>query len=108
MVNGQPNMFKDFTTAVQSYRQDFPGEVGNRTSLRGQGYFDTDAGLHKVFNITEGQQLQFRWDVFNVFNSVRFDVQSASIEPDISSAFGFLSRTLTLYRRMEFGVRYQF
>jgi hypothetical protein len=108
IVNGEPNMFKDYTTAVNSYRQDFPGEVGNRTSLRGPGYFDIDAGLHKVFNITERQQLQFRWDVFNAFNSVRFDVQSANISPDVQSAFGFLSRTLTLYRRMEFGVHYQF
>ena len=108
IVNGSPNMFKDYTTAVNSYRQDFAGEVGNRTSLRGPGYFDVDMGLHKVFNITERQQLQFRWEVFNAFNSVRFDVQSANIEPDIASAFGFLSRTLTLYRRMEFGVRYSF
>jgi hypothetical protein len=108
MVNGEPNLFKNFTTAVNSYRQDFPGEVGNRNSLRGPGYLDTDMGLHKVFNITERQKLQFRWEVFNVFNNVRFDVQSANITPDVASAFGFLSRTLTLYRRMEFGVRYSF
>jgi hypothetical protein len=108
MVNGQPNMFKNYTTAINSYRQDFPGEVGGRNTLRGPGYFDTDLGLHKVFNITERQQLQFRWDVYNAFNSVRFDVQSADIEPDLASNFGFFTRTLTLYRRMEFGVRYQF
>ncbi len=108
IVNGGPNMFKDYTTAVNSYRQDFPGEVGGRNTLRGPGYFDIDMGLHKAFSITERQQLQFRWDVYNLFNSVRFDVQSANIEPDVASAFGFLSRTLTLYRRMEFGVRYSF
>ena len=106
--NGQPNMFKDYNTAINSYRQDFPGEVGGRNTLRGPGYFDTDMGLHKVFNITERQQLQFRWEAFNVFNSVRFDVQSVDIEPDLASNFGFFTRTLTLYRRMEFGVRYSF
>jgi hypothetical protein len=108
MVNGEPNMFKNYTTAVNSYRQDFAGEVGNRNDLRGPGYFDTDLGLHKVFNITERQQLQFRWDVYNAFNTVRFDVQSANLSPDVASGFGFLSRTLTLYRRMEFGVHYSF
>jgi len=108
IVNGEPNMFKNYTTAVNSYRQDFPGEVGTRNDLRGPGYFDTDLGLHKLFKITEQQQLQFRWDVYNAFNSVRFDVQSANISPDVQSAFGFLSRTLTLYRRMEFGVHYSF
>jgi len=108
LVDGQPNVFKNYLTAINSYRQDFPGEVGGRNTLRGPGYFDTDMGLHKVFNITERQQLQFRWDVYNAFNSVRFDVQSADIEPDIASAFGFFTRTLTLYRRMEFGARYTF
>lgn len=108
IVNGSPNLFKNYTTAVNSYRQDFPGEVGGRNTLRGPGYFDTDMGLHKMFNITERQQLQFRWDVYNVFNSVRFDVQSANISPDVASAFGFMSRTLTLSRRMEFGARYSF
>jgi len=101
-------MFKNYTTAINSYRQDFSGEIGNRNDLRGPGYFDTDMGLHKVFNITERQRLQFLWDVYNAFNNVRFDVQSANISPDAASAFGFLSRTLTLYRRMEFGVRYSF
>jgi hypothetical protein len=108
VVNGSPNLFKDYTTAVNSYRQDFPGEVGGRNTLRGPGYFDTDMGLHKAFNITERQQLQFRWEVFNVFNNVRFDVESANISPDVASAFGFMSRTLTLSRRMEFGARYSF
>lgn len=108
IVNGEPNMFKNYTTAVNSYRQDFPGEVGNRNSLRGPGYFDTDLGLHKVFDITERQKLQFRWEVYNAFNTIRFDVQSANITPDVASAFGFLSRALTIPRRMEFGARYTF
>lgn len=108
IVDGEPNMFKNYTTAVNSYRQDFPGEVGNRNDLRGPGYFDTDLGLHKMFNVTERQTLQFRWEVYNAFNDVRFDVQSANISPDVASAFGFLSRTLTIYRRMEFGARYTF
>jgi len=107
-VNGEPNMFKNYNTAVNSYRQDFAGEIGNRNDLRGPGYFDTDMGLHKEFDITERQKLQFRWEVYNVFNTVRFDVQSANISPDAATAFGFLSRTLTLYRRMEFGVHYSF
>lgn len=108
IVDGAPNMFKNYLTAINSYRQDFPGEVGGRNTLRGPGYFDTDMGLHKVFNITERQNLQFRWEVFNAFNSVRFNVQQISLEPDLASSFGFMSGTLTLYRRMEFGARYSF
>lgn len=107
-VQNLPNMFQNYQTAVNSYRQDFPGEVGGRNTLRGPGYFDADMGLHKVFDITERQKLQFRWEVFNAFNTVRFDVQSANISPDVASAFGFLSRSLTISRRMEFGARYSF
>ncbi|HWY20303.1 MAG TPA: carboxypeptidase-like regulatory domain-containing protein [Candidatus Acidoferrum sp.] len=108
VVNGSPNVFKDPTTAITSYRQDFPGEVGNRNTLRGPGYFGADMGLHKVFKITEGQQLQFRWEVYNVFNNVRFDALTANTGVDQVSSFGNFTKTLTIYRRMEFALRYTF
>jgi hypothetical protein len=108
VVNGQPNLFKDPTTAINSYRQDFPGEVGGRNTLRGPGYFDTDMGLHKTFNITEAQHLQFRWEAYNVFNNVRFDALTANTGVDQVSSFGNFTKTLTIYRRMEFAVRYSF
>lgn len=108
IVNGLPNLFKDPTTAITSYRQDFAGEVGNRNSLRGPGYFDTDLGLHKTFNITESQKLQFRWETYNAFNNVRFDALTANTQIDQVSSFGNFTKTLTIYRRMEFAVRYSF
>ena len=108
IVNGTPNLFKNFTTALASYRQDFPGEVGGRNTVRGPGYFDTDLGLHKSFNITEAQQLQFRWETYNAFNNVRFDGLTANTGVDQVSSFGNFTKTLTIYRRMEFAVRYSF
>ena len=47
--------------------------------LRGDGYFSTDLGLSKRWILPWGDErhsLQLRWEVFNVTNSVRFDVQS--------------------------------
>lgn len=108
IISGQPNIFKDPTTAITSYRQDFPGEVGARNTLRGPGYFDTDMGLHKAFKITEAQQLQFRWETYNAFNNVRFDALTANTGVDQVSSFGNFTKTLTIYRRMEFAVRYSF
>lgn len=108
MVDGQPNIFKNPTTAITSYRQDFAGEVGVRNTLRGPGYFDTDMGLHKTFDITESQKLQFRWETYNAFNNVRFDALTANTGIDQVSSFGNFTKTLTIYRRMEFGVRYSF
>jgi hypothetical protein len=108
VVNGQPNVFKNPSTAINSFRQDFAGEVGGRNTLRGPGYFDTDLGLHKLFNITESQTLQFRWETYNAFNNVRFDALTANTGVDQASSFGIFTKTLTIYRRMEFAVRYQF
>ena len=100
--------FHESTTAINSFRQDFAGEVGGRNTLRGPGYFDTDLGLHKMFNITESQTLQFRWETYNAFNNVRFDALTANTGVDQASSFGIFTKTLTIYRRMEFAIRYQF
>jgi len=108
IVNGEPNLYKNPNAAIGAYRMDFPGEVGNRNTVRGPGYFDVDAGLHKSFKITEGQALQFRWETYNLFNTVRFDALTANTAIDETSSFGNFSKTLTLYRRMEFAARYTF
>jgi hypothetical protein len=108
IVNGTPNLFRDPQTALSSYRQDFPGEVGVRNSIRGPGYFSTDLGLNKTFKITENHQVHFAWEAFNVFNSVRFDALTASTAIDQSSTFGSLNKTLTLPRVMQFSLRYSF
>jgi hypothetical protein len=108
MVNGAPNLFKNRDVAITSYRQDFAGEVGNRNTVRGPGYFNTDLGLHKTFNITESQKLQFRWETYNAFNNVRFDGLTANTGVDQVSSFGDFTKTLTIYRRMEFAARYSF
>jgi len=65
-------------------------------------------GLHKAFKITEGQELQFRWETYNAFNSVRFDGLTSNTAIDQVSSFGIFTKTLTIYRRMEFAVRYTF
>jgi hypothetical protein len=108
VVNGQPNIFQNPSAAVNSYRMDFPGEVGNRNTLRGPGYFGIDTALLKSFKITESQRLVFTWQTFNAFNSVRFDALTANTGIDQTSSFGIFTKTLTIPRRMEFGLRYSF
>ncbi|HEX3253703.1 MAG TPA: carboxypeptidase-like regulatory domain-containing protein [Pyrinomonadaceae bacterium] len=70
---GQPNLFEDPLAAYRSFRPARPGEVGDRNVLRAPGYISLDAGLYKSFKIREGHTLQFRWEVFNVTNTQRFD-----------------------------------
>jgi len=108
IINGSPNVFAAPAVAIQSYRQDFPGEIGVRNTIRGPGYFSVDLGLNKTFKITENHQLHFSWETFNITNSVRFDVLSASVGIDQSSTFGVMNRSLTVPRVMQFALRYSF
>ena len=112
--NGNPNLFKDPTTAAQSFRFSYPGESGQRNELRGPGYFGIDSGLSKSWAFTESQSLKFSWEVFNITNSVRFDVaplpQSSNGRLDSAGTdvFGTFSSTLTKPRVMQFALRYTF
>jgi hypothetical protein len=52
--------------------------------------------------------LQLRWEVFNVPNLHRFDVQSANLNIDSGPAFGLYTGLLTNPRVMQFALRYEF
>jgi hypothetical protein len=67
-----------------------------------------DAGLSKVFNPTERVRLRLRWDVFNVTNSVRFDVNSIGNRLDQPATFGVYTQTLTNPRVMQVALRIEF
>jgi carboxypeptidase family protein len=122
--NGTPNLFADPTAAYRSFRPARPGEVGDRNVLRAPGYIDLDMGLYKSFKMPwEGHSLQFRWEVFNVTNTQRFDgltISDLSLGSDPflggnpNSDFGrFTSTQAPLNetkagRVMQFALRYTF
>jgi hypothetical protein len=111
-----PNVFLGATggngSAVNSFDYPFPGESGARNNLRGPGYFDIDAGLRKSWALTERAKLAFGFDVFNLTNSVRFDVGSITFNGnaaiDSGSAFGNYESVLTGSRRIEISLRILF
>lgn len=105
---GAPYVFKDPSTAGSSFDYAYPGQSGQRNNIRGEGYFDTDANLSKSFHTFGKQTFQIRWQVFNVFNTHRFDVQSIQDEVDAGTAFGQYTGLLTDPREMEFGGVYTF
>jgi len=109
--DGSVNLFGDVSaaaTAFGAFSPDFPGQVGNRNNLRGGGFAGLDAGLSKRWKISEGKSLQFRWEVFNVLNLTRFDVQSLSLLLTNSSSFGNYTGLLTNPRSMQFMLRFEF
>ena len=104
------SVFKNGTSAINSFTAPFPGDSGARNQIRGDGFFNIDMGLAKRWHMpwSEQQSLQFRWEVFNVTNTSKFDVQSVAPELDISSTFGNYTGLLTNPRVMQFGLRFEF
>jgi len=121
---GTPNAFDDPVAAFRSFRNSRPGEVGDRNVLRGPSYISLDSGLYKTFKLPwEGHSLQFRWEVFNVTNTQRFDpltISDLSLGTDPflggnpNSDFGRYTSTQAPLnetkagRVMQFALRYSF
>jgi hypothetical protein len=119
IIKGTPSAFPNPTALVAGIsglstssplRYPLPGEVGERNKYRGDGIFDTDAGLMKVWPIKEKQELKFDWEVFNVTNSVRFDTNpTTSLQNSVGKgSLGAYSRTLSIPRVQQFSLRYSF
>jgi hypothetical protein len=113
--NGAPQVFDNVAalnngvTNGSPIRLAYPGEAGQRNTFRGDGYFDLDSGLAKTFKITEGQGVKFAWEVFNVTNSARFDVNPISFGTTVTTGnLGNYSALYTKPRVMQFSLRYDF
>ncbi len=96
--------------ALAAYDFTMPGESGQRNVLRGDGLFNLDLGVSKRFLMpySESHSLQFRWEMFNFTNSVRFDVQPVPVNLGSAGTFGKYTALLTGPRVMQFSLRYEF
>jgi hypothetical protein len=105
-----PNLFQNPAAAVAAFDYTLPGGVGARNNVRGDGNFNIDMGLGKSFAMpySEKHTLQFRWEVFNVTNTTRFDPYVASGTLGTLGSFGKHTDTLTNPRVMQFSLRYDF
>jgi hypothetical protein len=114
--NGAPQVFDNpdrlnrGITDGSPIRLAYPGEAGERNFYRGDGYFDIDSGLSKRFRITERQGVKFAWEVFNVTNSARFDVNPTnSLGTTLTTGnLGVYSKTYSKPRVMQWSLRYEF
>ena len=105
-----PNVFSDPATAIGSFRQVYPGEIGKRNNLRGHGIYSIDLALGKRFQMpVDGHSLQFRAEAFNLTNSVRFNADSwETLSFLFAGGFGNYSRVIVPARVLQFGLRYEF
>ena len=122
--NGQnANIFSDTSKLLSSVRPPRPGETGDRNVFRGTHFSQVDMNLGKTFTMpwSENHKLQFRWEVFNVFNKQYLDEDSLSafsftpgdpfdstIPARLSGNTGEFTDIKGIPRRMQFVLRYSF
>ncbi len=84
-----------------------PGNVARRY-FSGPGMFNTDAVLHRNFQIREGNELELRLEVFNLFNHVQF-FGPAAVNGDVdnSQLFGKVQNSAAP-RLMQLAAKYTF
>jgi len=84
------------------------GTFGNsgRNILRGPGYFNADLGLLKVTRIGESVGVQFRAEMFNVFNHPNFRLPTSNFS---SNQFGRITAVIDENQRIiQFGLKILF
>ncbi len=71
------------------------GTIGSarRGDCLGPGYFQTDLALYKNFRLNERVKVQFRWDIFNIFNNTNFLFSGLDATMDASAVTLNAART---------------
>ncbi|HEY3935923.1 MAG TPA: TonB-dependent receptor [Bryobacteraceae bacterium] len=87
------------------------GTLGNaqRNSLTGPGFFNADISSEKSFALTERINLQFRAEIFNVFNHVNLAQPSTCVDcPTAGQIFSILNNGLIRMRQAQFALHLTF
>jgi len=89
------------------FRQPAAGQLGSLglTPVFGPQRFLFDFNLMKRFAITEEANVEFRWEIFNVFNNVNFALPENDV---FDSNFGQITRTVSEPRLMQFALKFNF
>ncbi len=83
------------------------GTFGNagRNNLRGPNWQSLDVSLQKRFDTGRSSNVTFRWDVFNVFDTVNLGIPNSDIT---SAQVGTISQLAGDARVMQFSLRLGF
>jgi hypothetical protein len=83
------------------------GTYGNMGlgSIRGPGFWEWDQTVSRKIQVTEGQQVEFRVEAFNVTNSVRLGTPNVSLS---GGQFGRITSSAGGPRIMQFALKYIF
>ena len=94
---------------TNAYAQPLPqNRLGNcgRNTLRGPGLTNFDFALARTFDyFGEGRALEFRWEMFNMFNTPQFGLPERNVN---SSAVGRITTLAGDSRLMQFALKFNF
>ena len=78
----------------------------------GPGLFTTDWSLNKSFRFGNGMRLEVEVQMFNVTNTQNFGTPAANLWQNANTrrvaTAGYITRTVTDARQMQFGIRFVF
>jgi hypothetical protein len=107
VIQGGPNQYFNPSAFIQP----LSGTYGNagRNILRAPGLVSTDLSLTKVFPLRERLNLQFRTEIFNLFNHTNFNAPNpvvyAAATGGPSPTAGVITSTATTSRQIQFGLK---
>jgi hypothetical protein len=95
-----------FNTAA--FQCNAPGTFGNepRNYLTGPALDNSDIGVDKDFHFKERYRIEFRWEMFNAFNTPHFALPGTN--PSSTAAFGKIVSTASPGRIMQGGLKFHF
>jgi hypothetical protein len=107
VIEGGPNQYFNPSAFIQP----LPGTYGNigRNTLQGPALVSTDVSAAKKFALSERLNLQFRVEIFNLFNHANFNnpnpVVYAAATGGPSPTAGIITSTATSSRQVQFGLK---
>jgi hypothetical protein len=84
------------------------GQLGNagRTPVNGPNFINTDFSVIKRFALKENMGIDFRAEIFNLFNHAQFGLPASDF--NAASTFGKINSTVNGPRLVQFGLKFTF
>jgi hypothetical protein len=104
LPGGEQSPERWFDTAAFALQAPFTFGSARRNSVFSPGYASVDFALAKTWGLPGSSNLEFRWEVFNLFNRTNFDLPNRTYgNPNFGRIFSAKNP-----REMQFGLRLSF